>query len=143
MGKKRIIKKGEETAPEKSAPARKTTSKKRLTHGIVHVYSSYNNTVISMTDESGNAVLSNSSGRSGFKGSKKGTPYAATKAAEFMADQAREMGVTEVHVRIKGVGSGRESALRVFANKGFSILSIKDMTPIPHGYPKLAKPRRV
>ena len=142
MGKKRIIKKAETSAPvSSSAPA--VSSKRRLSRGFVHVYSTYNNTIITLTDENGNVYASNSSGRSGFSGSKKGTPYAATKAAETLADQARDMGLTDVDVRIKGVGSGRESALRVFAQRGFMIHSIKDVTPIPHGIPRPTKPRRV
>lgn len=142
MGKKRVIKKsaeGSESAPK----AASRSSKKRIAKGILHVLSTYNNTLITLSDEFGNVVLSTSSGASGFSGSKKGTPYAASKAAEVLADKAREMGLTEVAVRIKGVGSGRESALRIFAQKGFEINSIKDMTPIPHGYPRLKKPRRV
>jgi len=141
MGKKRIIKKAEDAAPEQRARA--VSSKKRLHRAIVHIFSTYNNTLITLTDESGNMVLSNSSGRAGFHGSKKGTPYAATKAAETVADQSREMGIAEIDVRVKGVGSGRESALRVFGQKGFAIHSIKDLTPIPHGHPRVKKPRRV
>lgn len=144
MGKKRIIKKTDEAGSESSAPkAQAKSSKKRITKGVVHVFSTYNNTLITLADEYGNVFLSTSSGASGFSGSKKGTPYAASKAAEVLADKAREMGLTDVDVRIKGVGSGRESALRVFAQKGFGIHSIKDVTPIPHGIPRLKKPRRV
>lgn len=111
--------------------------------GIVYILSTYNNTIITLTNEKGDVFLTSSAGRSGFTGSKKGTPYAATKAAESLADAARELGLVEVSIRVKGVGSGRESALRVFAQKGFVINSIKDMTPVPHGYIKPSKPRRV
>ncbi len=110
---------------------------------MVHISATYNNTLISLTDARGNLFAQHSSGRAGFSGSKKGTPYAATKAAEVIADQARDMGVIDLDIRIKGLGSGRESALRVFGQKGFAINSIKDMTPIPHGIPRLKKPRRV
>ncbi|KKU53003.1 MAG: Ribosomal protein S11 [Parcubacteria group bacterium GW2011_GWA2_47_10b] len=144
MGKKRIIKKAEDSAPEISQKGRPSiSSRKRFSRGLVHILSTYNNTIITITDEQGNVILSNSSGRSGFHGSKKGTPYAATKAAEFLADQSRDLGITDIDVRIKGVGSGRESALRVFGQRGFVIHSIKDATPIPHGHPRLVKPRRV
>ncbi|MBI4121561.1 MAG: 30S ribosomal protein S11 [Candidatus Ryanbacteria bacterium] len=142
MGKKRVIKKSGDVV-ETAARARTAASKRKLTHGIIHIYSTYNNTMITLTDQSGNVVLSGSSGRSGFSGSKKGTPYAATKAAEVLADQAREMGMQDADIRVKGVGSGRESALRTFIQKGFAVHSIKDMTPTPHGYPRPAKPRRV
>ena len=144
MGKKRIIKKsGEATADAAGARPAGTSSKRRLTHGVIHIFSTYNNTMITLTDLSGNVVLSGSSGRSGFSGSKKGTPYAATKAAELLSDRAREVGLTDVDIRVKGVGSGRESALRVFGQKGFAIHSVKDMTPTAHGYTRPTKPRRV
>lgn len=146
MGKKRIIKKAETSAPESSSAkslAASSSSKKRLARGVIHILSTYNNTILTLTDERGDVVLSGSSGRSGFYGSKKGTPYAATKAAEALADEAREMGLTDIDMRVKGVGSGRESALRVFGQKGFTIHSIKDMTPIAHGHTRPTKPRRV
>jgi small subunit ribosomal protein S11 len=143
MGKKRIIKKTEDVGEKATGVAPRVSSKRRLTEAVVHVLSTYNNTLITLTDTAGNVYLSQSSGRTGFSGSKKGTPYAASKAAEILADQARELGVTEVAMRIKGVGSGRESALRVFAQKGFQIQSIKDTTPTPHGHSKPTKPRRV
>jgi len=145
MGKKRIIKKSGDAgaAGEQGSAKQSASSKRKLSRGVVYIYSTYNNTLITLTDEIGQVVLSNSSGRSGFSGSKKGTPYAASRAAEVLADQAREIGLSEVDIRVKGVGSGRESALRVFAQKGFAINSIKDLTPIPHGIPRPVKPRRV
>ncbi len=143
MGKKRVIKKTAESAGEsKDTPAAKT-SKKKLTNGIIHVLSTYNNTMITLTNERGDVIFSTSSGKSGFSGSKKGTPYAASRAAEILADEARNMGLTDVNIRVKGVGSGRESAIRVFGHKGFVIHSIKDMTPIAHGHIRPPKPRRV
>ncbi len=141
MGKKRVIRKSGEG--EVSAIRQASSSRKRLTQGVVHIFATYNNTLISLTDARGNLFSQYSSGRAGFSGSKKGTPYAATKAAEFIADRARDMGVTDLSIRIKGLGSGRESALRVFGQKGFAIGSIRDITPIPHGIPRLKKPRRV
>lgn len=143
MGKKRIIKKSGDAGREAPVPRAGSASKRRMERGVIHIYSTYNNTLMTLTDEVGNVVLSNSSGRSGFSGSKKGTPYAATKAAETLSDQAREIGLSEIDIRVRGVGSGRESALRVFGQKGFAIHSIKDMTPIPHGNPRPTKPRRV
>ncbi|MBI2052788.1 MAG: 30S ribosomal protein S11 [Candidatus Ryanbacteria bacterium] len=142
MGKKRVIKKTAETqdAGKATTAAR---SRKKLSSGIIHILSTYNNTLITLTDEEGDVYLTASAGRSGFSGSKKGTPYAASKAAEHLADQARDMGLQEVSIRVRGVGSGRESALRVFGQKGFVIHSIKDATPIPHGFLKPTKPRRV
>lgn len=142
MGKKRIIKKATESGEAPVSPV-VSSSKRKLTNAVVYIYSTYNNTIITLADERGNVYLSTSAGRSGFSGSKKGTPYAASKAAEIIADQARELGVTEVTLRVKGVGSGRESALRVFGQRDFAIHSIKDTTPIPHGYLKAVKPRRV
>ncbi len=141
MGKKRIIRKSGEG--EASSQRQSSGSRRKLARGLVHISATYNNTLISLTDARGNLFAQNSSGRMGFSGSKKGTPYAATKAAEVIADQARDMGVTDLDIRIKGLGSGRESALRVFGQKGFAIGSIRDMTPIPHGIPRLKKPRRV
>ena len=144
MGKKRIIKKADDAGSSESKPgAVSTSSRKKLSRGVVHILSTYNNTLLTLTDENGNVYASTSSGRSGFSGSKKGTPYAASKAAEVLADKGREMGLAEIDIRIKGVGSGRESALRMFGQKGFLINSVKDMTPIPHGHTRPAKPRRV
>lgn len=143
MGKKRVIKKPTESSTDSKGAVPGHSSKKRLTTGIIYILSTYNNTMITLTDENGNVYVTTSAGRSGFSGSKKGTPYAATKAAEILADRARDMGLTDIAVRIRGVGSGRESALRVFGQKGFMIHSIKDLTPIPHGTMKATKPRRV
>ncbi|MDA1334597.1 MAG: 30S ribosomal protein S11 [bacterium] len=143
MGKKRIIKKTE--APREGTPASRTrtSSRKKLARGFVYIKSTYNNTLITLTDEFGNAFAQNSSGGSGFSGSKKGTPYAASKAADLLSERARDMGVADIDLRVKGTGPGREAALRVFGNKGFNITSIKDLTPMPHGFMKARKPRRV
>ena|SRR3989338_3455683 len=144
MGKKRVIKKSGDSASDSQGAAQATrSSKRRLTSAVIYILSTYNNTMITLTDEHGDVFLTTSAGRSGFSGSKKGTPYAATKAAELLADQAREMGVTDVAIRVRGIGSGRESAMRVFGQKGFMIHSVKDLTPIPHGHMKSTKPRRV
>jgi small subunit ribosomal protein S11 len=142
MGKKRIItESGADNAGEaKSAPV---SGKRRLTAGVVNIQATYNNTTITLADMSGNAVMWSSSGSLGFRGAKKGTPFAAGKVAELLADRAQVLGLKEIDVVVKGVGSGRESALRTFAAKGFVINSIKDATPVPFNGPKPRKPRRV
>lgn len=142
MGKKRIVKKGGDDVALKAA-ARKKALKRKLDAGILHVRSTYNNTTLLLTDIKGNAVSATSSGALGFAGAKKGTPFAAAKAAEGLAEKAEQMGMKKVHVIIKGVGAGRESAVRGFINKGIQLETIKDMTPVPHGGCKPPKPRRV
>jgi len=109
----------------------------------VFIFSSYNNTIISFTDLNGNVIASRSAGRIGFKGTKKSTPFAASKTAEAVGQLAEKMGIKRVHVIVKGIGSGRDSALRSIANQGFEILSIKDATPIPHNGCRPPKPRRL
>ena len=141
MGKKRIVKKGGEESGSKSGS--KKLSRKKLESGILYVQSTFNNTKILLTDEKGNAVASASSGSLGFKGAKKGTPFAAAKAAETLAEKAETMGVKRVKVIVKGVGSGRESSIRGFISRGIQIESIVDRTPVPHNGPKAPKPRRV
>lgn len=143
MGKKRIVKtEGEADAGVKSqAPS--TVSKKKLDVGILFVQSTYNNTQVVLTDPKGGVLATSSSGAIGFKGAKKGTPFAAAKVGEILGSKASAMGMKEVAVVIKGVGSGRESAVRGFISKGLNISSIKDVTPVPHNGTKPKKPRRV
>ncbi len=141
MGKKRIATTEQEGST--GATGTKASSKKRLEAGILHVESTYNNTKLLLTDKKGNAVLASSSGKLGFKGAKKGTPFASAKVGETLGTLAHEMGLKEVSVVVKGVGSGRESAIRGFISKGASLTSIKDVTPVPHNGPKPKKPRRV
>ncbi|MCK6462995.1 MAG: 30S ribosomal protein S11 [Candidatus Pacebacteria bacterium] len=148
MGKKKIITK-EETAAgsaketkESKAPAAKS-AKAKITSGVLRVQSTYNNTTINVTDKSGNSLFWSSSGTLGFRGAKKGTPFASAKVAELLADKAIDAGIKDVDVVVKGVGAGRESAIRAFASKGIEITSIKDVTPVPHNGPKPPKPRRV
>lgn len=143
MGKKRIVKTNTETGDESAKTTTEVSSKKRLEAGILHVQSTYNNTMLILTDKKGNVVASASSGSLGFKGAKKGTPFAAAKVGETLALKAQTLGVKEVSVVVKGVGSGRESGIRGFISKGINITSIKDATPIPHNGPKPKKPRRV
>lgn len=128
-------------APKKEAVVK--APKRKVDSGILYVQSTYNNTMCLLTDTKGNALAASSAGALGFKGAKKGTPFAAAKVGEVLADKAKLMGVKEVSAIIKGVGSGRESAVRSFITKGISITGIKDVTPVPHNGPKARKPRRV
>jgi small subunit ribosomal protein S11 len=125
------------TAPAAKAPKRKVDS------GILYVQSTFNNTMCLLTDPKGNALAASSAGALGFKGAKKGTPFAAAKVGEVLAVKAQAMGVKEVAVVIKGVGSGRESAVRSFITKGIGLSSVKDVTPVPHNGPRPPRPRRV
>lgn len=124
-------------------PRAKKKEKKNIVAGIVHVNSTFNNTLITISDAQGNVVSWSSSGTMGFKGSRKSTPYAAQMAAEDAGRKAQEHGMKELDVRVKGPGSGRESALRALQSIGFSIRSIKDITPVPHNGCRPPKRRRV
>ncbi len=110
---------------------------------IAHINATFNNTLITISDVHGNAIVWSSSGKAGFKGSKKSTPFAATVAAEGCAREALSMGVKRLHVRVQGPGSGRESAVQALAAQGLQIKSIKDVTPIPHNGCRPPKRRRV
>lgn len=142
MGKKRIVQK-EEAGAESEGKSSSRSSKKRVAAGTLYVQSTYNNTMLLLADKSGNALASSSSGALGFKGAKKGTPFAAAKVGELLAEKAQNIGIKEVDVVIRGVGAGRESSLRAFSSKGIAISGIKDRTPVPHNGPKPKKPRRV
>jgi small subunit ribosomal protein S11 len=117
--------------------------RKNITSGVAHVNASFNNTMITITDAQGNTIAWSSSGSAGFKGSRKSTPYAAQMAADAAARKAAEHGVKTIEVEVKGPGSGRESALRALQAAGFTITSIKDVTPIPHNGCRPPKRRRV
>ncbi|HEA66102.1 hypothetical protein LCGC14_1932130 [marine sediment metagenome] len=117
--------------------------KKNILSGIVHIQSTFNNTIITITDTAGNVIAWSSSGVQGFKGSRKSTPFAAQLAAENAAKKAMEHGMKEVEVYVKGPGAGRESALRSLQATGFHIVKIKDVTPIPHNGCRPPKRRRV
>ena len=117
--------------------------KKHVAHGIAHVHASFNNTIVTITDLEGNVVSWSSAGTLGFKGSRKGTPFAAQQAATTAATSAREHGLRSVDIRVKGPGSGRESAIRALQAAGVEIKSIRDVTPIPHNGCRPAKRRRV
>ena len=144
MGKKRIVKKnssGVDSALKARSLAR--VIKKKIVEGTLFVESSYNNTRLSLADRSGNVLAWSSSGSLGFKGAKKGTPFAASKIGELIGEKAQQIGLKEVAVVVKGVGSGRESAIRGFSTFGVDIVSIIDKTPVPHNGPKPRKPRHV
>ncbi|HJU73006.1 MAG TPA: 30S ribosomal protein S11 [Gemmatimonadaceae bacterium] len=111
--------------------------------GIAHINATFNNTLVTITDASGNAISWGTSGKAGFKGSKKSTPFAATVAAEQAAKEAFALGVRRVHVRVQGPGSGRESAIQALATAGLQVKSIRDVTPIPHNGCRPPKRRRV
>jgi small subunit ribosomal protein S11 len=117
--------------------------RKNITSGIAHVSSSFNNTMITITDVQGNAIAWSSAGAMGFKGSRKSTPYAAQMAAETAARKAQEHGMRTLEVEVSGPGSGRESALRALQAAGFTITTIRDVTPIPHNGCRPPKRRRV
>ncbi|MAT22521.1 MAG: 30S ribosomal protein S11 [Rhodobiaceae bacterium] len=121
----------------------KRREKKNITSGIAYVNATYNNTMVTITDAQGNAISWSSAGGMGFKGSRKSTPYAAQVAAEDAAKKAMEHGMKTIEVMVKGPGTGRESALRALQSTGFTITSIKDVTPIPHNGCRPPKRRRV
>ena len=135
------------TDPVASAVAKikskKKKSKSKVTKGKVFINSTYNNTIISVTDMTGNVLIWGSAGKIGFKGSKKSTPYAGQRVMEDVLARLKERGLNEADVFIKGIGSGRESAIRALQGSGMTILTIKDTTPTPHGGVRPKKPRRV
>jgi small subunit ribosomal protein S11 len=124
---------------------RRSTKKafKNIPYGQAHIYATFNNTIISMTDQSGNVVAWSSAGTSGFKGSRKSTPYAARLAAETVSESAQQHGMKEVDVFVKGPGPGREAAIRSIQASGLRVRSITDVTPIPHNGVRPPKRRRV
>ena len=121
----------------------KRREKKNITSGVAHVSATFNNTMITITDAQGNAISWSSAGSQGFKGSRKSTPYAAQVAAEDAGKKAMEHGMRTLEIEVKGPGSGRESALRALQATGFTITSIRDVTPIPHNGCRPRKRRRV
>lgn len=122
---------------------KKRKKRKVVTKGRIYVHSSYNNTIISFTDENGNALAQGSAGRYGFKGPKKSTPYAAGVVVRETAEKVKDYGLKDVSVYITGIGSGREGAIRAITGVGLNILDIKDLTPVPHNGCRPKKPRRV
>jgi len=148
MGKTKIIqeeKKEEVTkdAAEQAKKASPKTPKKKVTSGVLHIDATFNNTKVLFADKSGNTLFWSSAGGLGFKGAKKGTPFAASKVGDVIGGKASALGVKDAGVVVLGVGSGREPAIRAFMAHGIEITSILDATPVPHNGPKPKKPRRV
>ncbi|MAF79480.1 30S ribosomal protein S11 [bacterium] len=150
MGKKRVAQKTEEELIKESKAVNETltekkkqSSKKKHESGRVYIQASYNNTLMTVTDDNGEVITWMSAGSLGFSGPKKATPFAASKVAEAVSEKIQKSGPLTVDVFVKGVGSGRDSAVRSLASRGFNIRSLKDITPIPHNGPRAKKPRRV
>jgi small subunit ribosomal protein S11 len=150
MGKKRIIKKTEEELIKErekvDAGVQKEIKTKKLSRtreGNIYISSTYNNTIITLSDSGGKVLAWRSAGSIGFKGSKKATPFAASKVAEALCLVAEKLGISKLNVFVKGIGSGRDSAIRSLASHGIQIISIMDVTPIPHNGCRPKKPRRV
>ena len=142
MGKKRIVKKtgGANEGKQKGGSR---TIKRKVSSGILYIHSTYNNTKVAFADRKGNILAWSSSGSLGFRGTKKGTPFAAAKVGEVVGEQVYAMGARDIKVSVKGVGAGRESSIRGFISKGLTISEIEDVTPVPHNGPRPPKPRRV
>jgi small subunit ribosomal protein S11 len=132
-----------EKGEKKSSAKKSKKEKKHVVHGIAHVHASFNNTHVTITDLEGNVVTWSSAGTLGFKGSRKGTPFAAQQAASAAATAAKDSGLRSLDIRVKGPGSGRESAIRALQAAGVEIKSIRDVTPIPHNGCRPPKRRRV
>ena len=130
-------------ADAKTTVGRKKKVKKSIPVGVAHICATFNNTIVSITDPNGNLVSWASSGSTGFKGSRKSTPFAAQVAGETAAQKAKEMGMRSVSVLVKGPGSGRESALRAIHSSGIAVTLIKDITPVPHNGCRPRKSRRI
>jgi len=130
-------------AKERKVARKPRRERKVIPHAVAHIHATFNNTIVTFVDPSGGTLCWSSGGQIGYKGSRKGTPYAAQLAAKNAADQAQEYGVRSVDVRVKGPGPGRESAIRAVAASGLDIRSIRDVTPIPHNGCRPPKRRRV
>ena len=146
MGKKKVVEQSREEVlkEKKEAPKEADVKKaKKIASGRIYIKASYNNTLISVTDSKGNLVAWASSGSLGFSGPKKATPFASSKIVAVLAEKLKSSGPNDVEVIVRGVGGGRDSAIRSFINHGFNITSIKDVTPIPHNGPRPRKVRRV
>lgn len=143
MGKKRIIKKGGGSDVSGTSRALNRVPKKKVLSGRLNILATFNNTILTLADSKGNSLIAASSGALGFKGSRKSTPFAAAKVGEIIGEKAQQMGMKDAEVVVRGVGAGRESALRAFAGKGIAISRISDHTPVPHNGPRPPKERRV
>lgn len=150
MGKKRIIQQNEEELlkesdkiGDRSKKDSNVQSSQRIKEGKVFIFSSYNNTIMTLADLQGNVLYQKSAGAAGFKGARKATPFASSKVAENIAQFAKKAGIEKVMVFVKGIGSGRESAIRSLAGQGLDVVAIKDVTPVPHNGCRPRKVRRV
>lgn len=150
MGKKRVVKKTEEELLREREVVEARVSKEykpsvalKVKEGRIYISATYNNTIMTLTDVQGNVLAWRSAGNIGFKGTKKATPFAASKVGEAMAQVIKKLGIDKVSVFVKGIGSGRESAIRSLASRGIEIILIKDITPLPHGGCRPPKVRRV
>ena len=150
MGKKRVYKETGDTVLEEQEKVETAVKKagevgaqKRATSGNAYIQASYNNIIITMTDPNGNVIAWSTAGSCGFKGPKKATPYAAARVAEVITEKVRKSGLNEITIFVRGIGAGREAAIRALANQGFHIESIKDITPVPHNGCRPPKARRV
>jgi small subunit ribosomal protein S11 len=150
MGKVKIITKDEakedlidNKVVTENSPKQTKSSKKKIVAGTLCVEATFNNTKVVLSDKEGNTLFWTSAGSLGFKGAKKGTPFAASKAGSIIGEKAKNLGIKEVDVKVKGVGSGREPTIRAFMAYDIEISSIRDLTPVPHNGPKPKKPRRV
>ncbi len=144
MGKKKVTTQAADPAAPAATPKASSAKKSRKVElGKVYVNASYNNTTVTVADEKGNVLAWASAGSLGFAGPKKATPFASSKVIAAIAEKIQNTGMKDMHVIVKGIGSGRDSAIRSLINHGYNILSIKDATPIPHNGPRPAKTRRV
>ena len=146
MGKVKIVtKKEKEETPVVAEETVKVAKapKKKVVAGTLHVEATFNNTKVVLSDKEGNTLFWTSAGALGFRGAKKGTPFAASKAGSIIGEKAKALGIKEVDVKVKGVGSGREPTIRSFMAYDIEISEVKDLTPVPHNGPKPKKPRRV
>ncbi len=145
MGKRKTVQtQGAATEGQvQTAPRASSKKTKNLENGAAYINATYNNTVVTVTDTSGNVLAWATAGSLGFSGPKKATPFAASKIVSVVAEKLKTMGVKNLDVFVKGIGGGRDSAIRSFANQGFELRSIKDMTPVPHNGPRPPKVRRV
>ena len=128
---------------QKTTKAKKSKSRRKVKTGVVHIKATFNNTLITITDPQGNVIASSSSGRVGFSGTRKSTPYAATQAVTSLMEQVKQFGLEEASIVVKGVGSARDAAIRGISAAGVNITAIRDMTPIPHNGVRAPRRRRI